>query len=356
MPDPIDFDGGLDEAANAFADLWTKDAPGEPSGQDDNKKKPAKDAGEDDQLRSDDEPAKQEDDQSDPEGQDEDAPEGKDVEDESEDADEDSDEPKFVESDDVFVKVKVGDKEHNASIRDLKRLFGQEASLTRKSQEVAAARKIIDEQARVHVTALDAMVKRARERFEPFRTADWASAARTLEPEVFEQARAAAQAAHADVAYFEQELAGVVDKARKDAANAHKTAAQACIKALSDPDGGIEGWNEKVYKEHCAFAIEQGLAAEVVDNLTDPAAFKLINMAMQFSRGKAKVKTAVDEKVKAKKNAPPKKIVKGSAAPVQKTVSSKKADAALAKLKRTGTRDDAADAFAARMMGDSDED
>jgi hypothetical protein len=89
------------------------------------------------------------------EDQHENAPEGDDNDDEGSDAspesDEDDGEPgddendegaekKFAD-DDVYVKVTEGDAVHEVPLKNLTRLYGQEAALTRKSQEVAELRK-----------------------------------------------------------------------------------------------------------------------------------------------------------------------------------------------------------------------
>jgi hypothetical protein len=338
----VDTDDGLEDfdAAAAFLGQWEKAAQEEPSATDDTDSKKKKAAP----------PTDDTDEQSPPE-------EVQDAQDEPEGDDEESDEPTFVENDDVFVKVKVGDEEHTASIRDLKRLFGQEAALTRKSQEFAAERKRVTEQATLHVSALNTMLQRARERFEPYQKADWATAARTLDPATFEAAREAAQAAYADVRYFEEELTGVTQKAQAAARDAHVKAAQACITALSDPDGGIEGWGEPLYKEIVGFAKEQGLDPDIADQLTDPAAFKLLHMAMQYQRGKQKVTKAVEDKKAEKKKAPPKKIVKASKAPKSKEQhGNTKVAQSMKKLASTGTVDDAEAAFLARWEAAADED
>src|SRR5271166_5311278 len=59
----------------------------------------------------------------------------------SEEAEEETEEKpkskKYADDSDTYVKVKVGEEEHEVAVKDLKRLWGQEASLTKKSQEVA---------------------------------------------------------------------------------------------------------------------------------------------------------------------------------------------------------------------------
>lgn len=72
---------------------------------------------------------------------DEDADEGEDSE------DEEADPASTKEAkDDHLVTVTVDGETKTVPVKDLKRLFGQEAALTRKSQEVAAARKATEQE------------------------------------------------------------------------------------------------------------------------------------------------------------------------------------------------------------------
>ena len=63
--------------------------------------------------------------------------------DDSQDTEEDAEsEPEEIDlSDDTLVELQVDGETKQASLKDLKRLYGQEASLTRKSQETASQKK-----------------------------------------------------------------------------------------------------------------------------------------------------------------------------------------------------------------------
>ena len=75
-----------------------------------------------------------------------------DVEDEDEDVDEDEadtsdDEDKEEEkvlSDEALVEIKVADETNQVSVNDLKRLYGQEAAITKKSQAIASQPKKVE--------------------------------------------------------------------------------------------------------------------------------------------------------------------------------------------------------------------
>ena len=80
---------------------------------------------------------------------------------------------KYVDSDETYVKVKVGDEDKEVSVKDLKRLYGQEASLTRKSQEVADQRRVADEGVAKNVAALNVLHEKAKLKAEPYKNIDW---------------------------------------------------------------------------------------------------------------------------------------------------------------------------------------
>jgi hypothetical protein len=76
---------------------------------------------------------------------------------------------KYAEDDDAtYVKVKVGEEEHEVSVKDLKRLWGQESALTQKSQQVAEARKAVETEQQRYITGTAAMLDRAKARYEPY--------------------------------------------------------------------------------------------------------------------------------------------------------------------------------------------
>jgi hypothetical protein len=344
-----DLDGAL-EAADAFSKLWGQDADDQPSDTDndeDDKKpvKPAKDEANDDDADGDDDAS----DQDDPEG-DEDAEGDEGEGDENEDGDKATVEIK----DDHKFKVTVDGEEREFSLGSLKRLAGQEAALTRKSQEVANTRKLVDDRAAVQLAQMTTLLDRAKAKYEPFSKLDLLAASKdpNVSQEELVAVRNAAQAAYADVQFLEQESTRVVEALRTQARNDLIEQARESIKVLSDPEKGIEGFNEQLYGEIRTFAVDSGLPAEIVNDLVNPAAIKLINMARLYAKGQTKVQTAKSDKKKA-----PKRIVKSTATAetTKKVKTTAKATEPMKRLKQTGSVDDAADAFMARWS-QADED
>jgi hypothetical protein len=148
--------------------------------------------------------------------------------------------------------------------------------------------------------------------------------------------------------FLKNELTSYVEKITAEQKEAAKKQSAECIKALKNPESPthIKGWNDALYADIRNFAVDQGFDAKVVTALNDPAAFKVLHMAMQFSKGATKVLTK-------KVNKTPTRIVKNSTANPAVRDNAKKitAKSAVQKARRSGSMDDAAAAFFA-MDGD----
>jgi hypothetical protein len=338
-----EYPEALDE--NSFAAAFMDDSDPE-EGDDASKKKPSKKA-EDDTTEQDNET-------------DEDAEENSDespeeAEGEDEGNEDDKDEPqakKFADdSDDTYVKVKVGDEVHEVKVKDLQRLYGQEASLTRKSQEVAEERKTIDTKRAENIAAYDVLLKRASERADQYRALPWTQLMKdpNVPADQLQALQAEAAKALEDETFLKTELGNFMQKVQAEQTTARRTAAQECLKAINNAESPhhIKGWNDALYNDIRSFGTEMGLPAETVNQLTDPGAIKIIHMAMQFQRGAKKV--VVTKKV----NKTPTRIVKNSASSpaARGTPAQVTAKSAVKQAKATGSMQDAANAFEA-LMGD----
>jgi hypothetical protein len=336
----VDDAGALsqDDAAQALLAQFMKDSPQEEaddSVKPEKKEKTKKDDAEDESASEDEES-------------------GEDLDDESEEeegeGEDEEDTRNIIEDDaDTYVKLKVDGEDRTVSVKDLKRLYGQEASLTRKSQEVAKKRKEAEELGAKHVAGLTGLITKAQQKAAPYKQVDWLAAAQQLKPEELQALRGEAEQAFAEEKYLGEELNNFMSNLQ------HQRQAQLVEQgreAVKELKRDIPGWNEKVYNDVRHFAISSGLDVDVVDNLVDAAAIKLIHKAMLYDRGKSGLVTK-------KKGNTPKKIIKTSKnAPVQtKDVLGNKTDAAkaLKKLKETGSVDDAQNAFMARWASHNDD-
>lgn len=317
------------------------DAPKEPSKKKDEEEEVFEEKANDE--RTDDEPNDDEDSEETPEDEESEG----DDDSETEETDDKPKARKFVEvDDDTYVKVKYNGEDVEVKVADLNRLYGQEAALTRKSQEVATAKQTYDAGMQKNTAAYEVLLNRTTERANAYRQLPWTQLMK--DPNVDAGQLAAlqkeAQDAFADEQFLRQEIDGFMQKVNTDAAAARKAAATECLRQLKDTASPhhIKGWSDALYNDIRGFATEAGVPAEMVNSITDPAAIKILHMAMQFKRGASKVVTKTVNKT-------PKKIVKNSAAAPAARGSAKTTAAAqkAAKAIKSGDMKDATDAFEA---------
>lgn len=253
------------------------------------------------------------------------------------DAEDEADKPSLA--DDAVVKVKVDGKELDVSVKDLKRLFGQEAALTRKSQEVAQKRQETEATAAKLNASMEKLLTKAADRFKPYAEIDWLVASKQLDADQLSALRKEAQAAYEDYRFISEEADAFVAQTKQAQQEALLKAAGECVKVLK---ADIPQWSDELYGSLREYAVGQGFDAEVFNNIVDPAAIKLIHKARLYDQTRT-VKTV-------KKVVPtPKKVLKTTVAPAVKVGASvQKATAAKTRLERSGSIDDAADLFMSR--------
>ncbi len=281
-----------------------------------------------------------------------------DGEDEGKDEEQDEKAKKFAEEADTYVKIKVGDEEHEVPVTKLTRLYGQEAALTKKSMEVAEQRKTVDAELTRQAASSAALLERAKVRFEPYSKLDFNLLATQLPAEDYTALRQSAQAAWEDVQFLEQHQTGFMQALKEREQSTLREKAVEAIKVLSGPadKGGIEGWSQKVYDDIRTFAVAQGAPAELINQVVDPWAIRMMHDAMLFARGRAKSGSKVET---VKVNKTPKKITKTTHSPSSDSkAEAKTADKAKAmkRLQTSGSPDDAVDAFLAGWKKSSSDD
>lgn len=236
----------------------------------------------------------------------EEADQPKDTENTEEDLSEESEsteeKPKRVAEDDDEVSVKVGEEEHKVSVKDLKRLFGQEKALTQKSQVESEKLRIADELQTSRLTALNKLIDHARSEYEPYSKIDFNLAATQMSPEDYTALREAATKAGSNYRFLTEELQGTMQQQQQEHQARFQAEAQAAIEILSDPEKGIKGWGQAMYNDIRQYATTAGMSPDIVNNITDPQALKMLWKAMQFDRGQQvatkKIATAVKKPIK----------------------------------------------------------
>lgn len=327
-----------DDAAAAFLDRWTDD-------QEEKKDPPAaetkvdtKEESEPDVEESDNPEEDTEEGTEDPEETQEDEDQEDDSEEQEEETEEDdeSSEEEKVLDDDAVVEIKVDDENLKVSVKDLKRLYGQEAALTKKSQQVALKRKEVEAQSTKLNATLERMYQKAAEKWEPYSKVDMLVAAKTLDAEEFTALRQAANAAYEEFQYITKEVDGYIKETQQQQQAQLQEAAKEAVKVLKE---AIPGWNQELYGKIINYGVSQGMDPDVMNNLVDPVALQLLHKARLYDEGK---KVVTKKKVNT-----PKKVMKPTANPTEKFTSDKKIKAAQ-KFRQTGDVEDAVDVFLSR--------
>lgn len=233
----------------------------------------------------------------------------------------------------AIVKLKVDGEEIAVPVKNLARLYGQEASLTRKSQEVAQQRKQVDTELERYTVATGRLLEKATERFKPYADIDWALAAKTLDNEEYAALRSEAKAAFVDVQFLNQELGSVAEQAKKDREAQLEQDATKAIEVLTG-DNGIPNFNDEIYKQMGDHFVSRGGSLEQYAQVVDPVALIILHDAMKYHQAKERAAT--------KRKAAPtsKRTMKSSKRSNNATVGNKAGDA-LDKLRTSGGRDDA---------------
>jgi hypothetical protein len=243
--------------------------------------------------------------------------------------------------DEAVVKVKVGDEELDVSVKDLKRLYGQEAALTRKSQEVAARRKEAEQRAMVAQATLEKMYQKAVERWKPYAEIDMLVASKQLDADTFAALRKEAQAAYEDFRFITEEADTFVKQTQVQQQQQLQEAAKEAVKVLRE---AIPQWSPQLYDQLREYAIGTGMPAEVVNNLVDPVAIQLIHKARLYDQAK---KVATKKKVMQ-----PKKVLKQTVSSSVKDMKGDSTAKAKQRFIQSGSVDDAANLFLSRWASD----
>jgi hypothetical protein len=298
-----------------------------------------------------------------PEDDDEESDEEQEGDDNAEgDDDEGTDDEKksYADENTTYVKVKVGDEEHEVPVSKLTRLYGQEAALTKKSMEAAELRKTAEADMQRNALATQALMARAEERWKPYAQIDFQLLASQvgreggLSQEEYVALRQQAQAAYEEREFLGKHLDGFATAVRERTQAQKVEQAREALKVLSSSpeQGGIEGWSQKLYDDIRAFGATYGIPVESINNAVDPWAIRLMHDAMQYARIKQKTGDTV-KTVKAKKG--PKKIVKTTNSPAEERNSAPgRPSKAMKTLQLTGDTEDAAEALLARWSSKDD--
>ncbi len=269
--------------------------------------------------------------------EDEEADEDPEEEDDAEETEEEEDEEINLD-DDTLVEIVVDGEAQQASIAQLKRLYGQEASLTRKSQDVAKQRKEAEEAIGKSNVVLQRMLEKAEERYKPYSEVDMLVASKSMTTEDFAQLRKEAQTAADDVKFLREEADTYFKQLQTEQQQAMQEQAREAVKVLQED---IPDWSNNLYDDIRAFAVSQGLREDQVNTIVDPAVIKILNKARLFDQAK-KITTT-------KKKRTSKKVLRATKAPnTEANEKAKRIKTSKAKLRNSNDMDDIAEALLSR--------
>jgi len=275
---------------------------------------------------------------------DEDETEDEDVDDDTDEDDEEDDEP-LAASDDQIVDIAVNGESKQVSVKDLKRLYGQEASLTKKSQDLATQRKQSEEQLAQTQMSYQKLLERAEARYKPYADIDMLVASREMDAETFSQLRQDAKQAEDDLKFLQEESGQLVSQAQQQHQQATREAAAECVKVLQEQ---LPDWGNELYSDIRDYAVKSGLPKDQVDQYTDPQVIMLINKARLYDQSKESANSK-KAKAKLKKSKSGKKVLSSKKAPPsKKTIQKAKQQKQMDSLSSAKDLDDIADALMSR--------
>lgn len=251
-------------------------------------------------------------------------------------------------ADDDEIVVQVGDEAKRVSVKDLKRLYGQEAALTRKGQELADTRRGVDAEAVKYTTGLTRMASEAAASWAEYEKIDYLLAKDSMTPDAFAQLRQDATKAHQAAKYYGEELQGLHQTMTRRQQETLQASAVEAVKAIKDPTSRahISDWSNETYDKIRTFAVEEmGVDRAMVDSIVEPWAIKVLHLAMKQAAVEKAAKTIPAKAPKPTVKSTPKTVLKSrEAAPTGKDA---KSSDAMSRLSRSGSVDDAAAAFLA---------
>ncbi|WP_424133841.1 hypothetical protein [Roseomonas chloroacetimidivorans] len=247
-----------------------------------------------------------------------------------------------IAADDDEVEVKVGDETLKLSVKDLKRLHGQEYALNKKSEAVADLRKFNESKAAFLDKKLDAGLERAEKRWKEYEGIDLNLAAADLATGRLSEAQYQALKAEMVERWDDLQAARKERSEFRNAVEAERT---------RDEQERFERVKAQIIAKHPnvdelapklqRYVTEQGLTQAEIRQFFHPALFDLMNKARLYDEAQARkpeIKKVVAE---------PKKVLKPQTSSTNQR--STKADDAMRDLRRSGSTDDAVKALMARM-------
>lgn len=264
----------------------------------------------------------------------------------SDDAPEDKTPKAKIAEDDAEIVTTVDGKEVRATVKDVRRLLGQEAKLTQRSMQVADKDRSVDAQLDWLKGTLGPLAKAAEARWAEYKDANLYLAAQEMDRATFKVFQADYEQAKADYGYVQGLQAKIAQGSAARQQEAYNEAVKAVHAAVNDAESTVHipGWSQELYGSLLNYAEnELKLDPRAIDKGTDPVVFKLLHLLKTEAEAKAKVKSLRDKAKGAKPAVPTTTRVKVTAPGAQSALKKKGEvdSSAEARLKKTGRGRDA---------------
>jgi len=258
--------------------------------------------------------------------------------------DEEDEEAEVITDDEHLVEVLVDGEVKKASVKDLKRLYGQEASLTKKSQQTAKQRKEADEALQKTSVVMQKLIEKAQEAYKPYEDIDMLVASQEMTRDDFASLRKESKLAKDNLDFLTQEAEQFYGEIQSQhQANLNEAATNA-VKVLREE---VPDWSNEMYDEIRQYSVGEGLPEQMVNTIVDPVVIKLLNKARLYDQGKKVATTKKAKTVTRTKSLKARKTPEQSA-DVAKQKRVKATKEKLRTAKRGNHLDDIADALMAR--------
>lgn len=254
---------------------------------------------------------------------------------------------------DAEVSFKIGDTDTKVRMSELRGLVERRAESERALTETTAARAAYTEKVQSADLVLARAVEKAEAKWKPFNDIDWITVRTQLDDAAWNTLRSMASDAQAEVKFFTEERNGLLAASREAAHQDMGRRAQAALVELTGPadKGGITGFNQVLYGEITDYAVAQGMdRADVLGNVS-PAAVRMLHKSMMFDRAQKSSDTVAQKITKAVLKPTTTQRPASQGTPPGNSSSTKDA---MSKLAKSGSIDDAADAFMASFRSTDD--
>lgn len=245
-------------------------------------------------------------------------------------------------TDDAVVRIDG----QTVRVGDLKHLAARQAELTQAAAATAQRRQEADQHLEANAAALARLIERAQAAYKPFEAIDWVIAQKELTADELRALRTEAKEREDTVKLLTGEAEQLGRTAMQQRHEALSRAAEDAHRVLPDmlkAAGGI--WDQKTHGAIAEYAVQAGFPAEAVSAWVDPNIIATVYKAMRYDAIRATASKKTTPAV-----APARPAATGSArdAAGERPAGSRAAEA-LARLRQTGSVEDAADAIFARM-------